>query len=67
MKIGDTVTMLFHCAGVASEEEYKIIKKRGNIVTLDTDEEDDKCFKFDVQTGRCLNDSTMFGVYRTLK
>ena len=67
MKNGDTVTMLFHLAGCVSEEKWKIINVDGDIVTLDTDEDVDRCRKFNTKTGECINDDTTFGARRTLK
>lgn len=66
-KVGDSVTMLFHGFGVISEETHTVIAVDGNIVTLNTDENEDRCKKFDVKTLVCLNDTTDFGCYRTLK
>jgi len=67
MKKGDKVTMRFHGFGEVSEEEYTVIKKLKEIITLDTDEDIKKCFKFDIKTGKCLNDNRYMGCYRTLK
>lgn len=64
---GQTVTMLFHYAGLVSEEQYEIAKVDKHIVTLDTDEDKAKRFRFDAKTGACLNDNTTFGACRTLK
>ena len=59
--------MQFHCCGIVSEENHKIIKKDGDIITLDTDEDLDKCYRFNLKTGKCLNDNTALGAKRTLK
>lgn len=64
---GSKVTMLFHGFGEVSEEEYSVVKVEGDIITLDTDEEPAKCYRFDTKTGRCLNDNTYMGCKRTLK
>jgi hypothetical protein len=66
-KEGSTVTMLFHCAGEVSEEEYTVVKKKGKVVTLDTSQEFSECYQFDTDTGRCLNDNTYLGCRRELK
>lgn len=70
MKKGDIATMLFHCAGVTTKEQWPVLKvlKSKNIVILHTDEYEEKeCYKFDMTTGECLNDNTDFGCKRTLK
>ncbi len=66
---GDCVTMLFHGFGAVSEEDYEVraLNEDGS-VTLDTDESEiEKCFRFDLTTGKCLNDNNAMGCYRTLK
>lgn len=70
MKKGDKVTMLFHCAGVVSEEELTVIKVDGDIITTDEvfyTKEKDEYRKFNTKNGKCLNDSNYFGAKRTLK
>ena len=67
MEKGGTATMLFHYAGVVSEERYEILSVKGSVVTLRTDEDPTQCFRFDSDTGKCLNDNTAFGAKRTLK
>lgn len=67
-KKGQKVTMLFHMIGLTSETEQEIIKvHKDGSVTLDTDEDDRKCFRFNTGTGECLNDNTFMGASRTLK
>lgn len=66
-KIGDKATMNFHCAGVVSQEEYEVCLIDGDSITLSTDEDIDKCYKFNIKTGACINDNTTFGAKRTLK
>lgn len=67
-KKGQKAIMLFHYAGLTSEEGYTIVKvSKDGRVTLDTDEDPDKQFVFDSKTGKCLNDNTWDGAYRTLK
>ena len=66
-EVGKEVTMLFHCAGAVSEEEYMICHVRDDIITLDTDSEPDKCYRFNTKTGECINDNTYLGCKRTLK
>lgn len=60
--------MLFHMMGISSEEEceVKIVHKDGT-VTLNTDEDVQKCYRFDPKTGKCINDNTVLGAHRTLK
>ena len=62
MKKGDKVTMLFHYAGLVSEESQAVYKvHKDGTVTLVND------FRFDIKNGRCLNDNTFGGAKRTLK
>ena len=62
-----TMTMIFNCAGMDSEEELDVMRLDGDIVTLDTDDDIDECKKFNIKTGECLNDDTTFGASRRLK
>lgn len=57
MKQGDTVTMLFHMAGLTSEEEYKVRNITEYVVTLDTDEDLGKCHRFHLTQGFCYDDN----------
>ena len=68
-KKGLEVTMLFHGFGYTSKEKQRVVNvsKGGSVITLDTNEEPSKCFRFDTQTGRCLNDITDFGCSRSLQ
>ena len=59
--------MIFNCAFLDSEETYKIIKAKGNVITLDTDGDISKCYQFNTTTGKCLNDDNTFGASRRLK
>ena len=62
MKKGDTVIMLFHCAGLVSEEEWEVVTvHKDNTITLDNEK------RFSLEDGSCLNDDTTFGAKRTLK
>jgi hypothetical protein len=62
MKKGDKVTMLFWYAGLVSEEQSEVYKAhKDGTVTLVND------FRFDVKSGRCLNDNTWDGARRSLK
>ncbi|TXG80803.1 MAG: hypothetical protein E6R13_07555 [Spirochaetes bacterium] len=68
MKAGDKVTMLFHSMGMVSQEELTIIEiNETEIVTSETFGSNDEYRKFSRKTGKCLNDTTTFGSYRTLK
>lgn len=67
LKVGDTATMLFHGFGMVSEEVHEVIHVDGDVITLETDEDFDKCFRFNTKTGRCRNDNTFGGCHRTLK
>ena len=63
MKKGDDVTMLFHCAGVVSEESEQVdwVSEDGSRIRMDNG------FEFNTATGQCLNDETMFDCRRELK
>lgn len=67
-KVGGKATMLFHGFGLVSKEvkEVLAVNKDGSI-TLETDDDPARCKRFDAKTGACLNDTTDFGCYRTLK
>lgn len=68
LKKGDKVTMLFHLMGISSEEECEVlVAHKDGTVTLKTDEDHQKCYRFDTKTGACLNDNTVLGAHRTLK
>lgn len=70
MKKGDKVTMLFHCAGVVSEEEVTVMNVDGCTIAVDDifDTEFGEAYRlFNTNTGKCLNDSNYFGAKRTLK
>ena len=68
IKKGDTAIMLFHCAGVVSEEEQEVLAvHKDNTITLLTDDDARKCKRFSLKDGSCLNDTTDFGCWRTLK
>lgn len=62
-----TATMLFHGFGVTSEEEHDILSRTKTVITLATDDDPDRCFRFDTETGECINDQNDFGCWRTLK
>jgi len=61
------VTMFFHCAGIISKEKFEIREETDTIVILDTDENINRCFIFNKNTGQCLNDETIFDCKRTIK
>jgi len=63
----DTMTMIFNCAGIDSEEVYAVREITKTTVTLDTDEDISECKVFNLKTGDCLNDVTSFGCSRRLK
>ena len=66
-KVGKEATMLFHMYGIVSKEKYKVIAIEGDIVTLETDEDETKCKRFHMSTGACINDTNWGGAKRTLK
>jgi hypothetical protein len=63
-KVGETATMEFHGGGVVSEEELEIVNIEGDFVFLDDGDGCDYGWKFDVNTGKCLNDNTFLGCKR---
>lgn len=64
MKKGQIIKMSFHCAGVVSYEDLKIMSFTDETVTID-DTDDGRIF--DRKTGKCLNDSNYFGAWRTIE
>lgn len=69
-KIGQKITINFHCAGVVSQEQLKIIDIQGDVLitdeTFNGDNGEEKR-KFNSITGKCLNDSNYFGSKRTIE
>ena len=63
IKVGDKITLNFHCAGVVSHEEMTVLYFDDETITTD-DTEGGRIF--DRKTGKCLNDSTSFGSKRTI-
>ena len=63
----ETMTMIFRCAGLDSEEEFEVRESTETTVTLDTAEDINECKVFSLKTGKCLNDETTFGCSRRLK
>jgi|GEM_PF-2960898 len=71
LKKGQIVTMYFRCAGVTSEEqlEVKTVHKDGTISVTDiwtSDSGKEDYGRFDLKTGKCLNDNTFFGASRRI-
>ena len=62
-----TMTMIFRCQGIDTEETFDVRAITDTQVTLDTDEELDDCKVFDLTSGKCLNDNTAMGCSRRLK
>ena len=67
MEKGDNITMFFHCFGITSEEECKIIDFDEKTLSINSYTNDDEPRVFIRKTGRCLNDNTTFGAARTIK
>ena len=65
LKIGDTLIMNFHFMGITSKEEEEIMDINENTVSLHRS--DDEVWVFDLKTGKCLNDNTYMGAYRTIE
>lgn len=66
-KKGQVAIMEFYCAGLVSEEEHEVTNVRGDIITLDTDEDPKQRKKFHASTGACINDTNWGGCSRRLK
>ena len=60
------MTMLFHGAGVTSKEKHKVLLVKGNVITVDDGDEEDRR-RFDVTTGKCLNDNNFMGFSREIE
>lgn len=63
MKVGDTIKFNFYGFGLVSQEETEIIKITEKYIQISDGEPE---YKFDRKTGKCLNDNTFAGCYRTL-
>lgn len=67
MKVGDKVTIDFHCAGVVSHQDEPILEVTETHITIgDEETEEQYQYKFSRLTGKCENDNTMFGAKRVL-
>lgn len=64
-KIGEMATMEFHMMGLITYEELEINDLEEGIIYLG--ECYDDAWKFDIKTGKCLNDNNFLGAFRRLK
>lgn len=60
-----TVKMSFRCAGTISWETHPVLFEDDTTITLGY-VFDERPFKFDKKTGKCLNDLVMFGSERRI-
>lgn len=58
--MGTTRVMHFSYAGLVSDEEFAVVSDDGTALELSNG------FRFDLATGRCLNDETLLGASRYL-
>lgn len=64
LKKGDKVVFNFHGLGEISKEETTVYSREGDIIEVDSEEWEG--YKFDLKTGKCINDNNYMGCYRTL-
>ncbi len=67
MLVGSRVMMRVHSEGSVTERVQTVIKMTATTITLNTDKDISNCYEFEILTGKCLNDLTQYGSYRTLK
>jgi len=65
MKKGDKLMMNFHGFGMVSQEEQIIHKVTKEYVQIEAEDEE-YMYKFNLKTGKCLNDNKYMGCYRTI-
>ena len=63
IKKGDKIIFNFHCAGVVSQAESIVTKVGRDYIQIEDGEPE---YKFDKKTGKCINEESYFGAYRTL-
>lgn len=63
----EKITVYFKCLGVTSDEEEIILKEDSDSVWIEDANPSGNPYKFDKQTGKCLNDNAMFGGSRFIK
>ena len=59
-KKGDIIEFNFHGFGLVSQEDAEVTEVTDKYVEIDDE------YKFDLKTGKCLNDNTHMSCYRTL-
>lgn len=59
------IKMSFHCAGVTSFEDLKVMSE--NDTTIELERGEGVVWIFNKKTGKCLNDETSFGARRTIE
>ena len=63
IKPGDQITVHLHGADVTSEEEFTVEKVGRKYLYIDVESGPSK---FDMRTGKCIDDNTSFRFYRTI-
>jgi len=63
MKKGDKIKFNFHGFGVVSQEDTIITEVNDNYFQISHGEPE---YRFNKKTGKCLNDNTDMGCYRTV-
>lgn len=58
------IQMNFHCAGLTTPEYLEVVNENDDTISLATG--GDEIWRFDKKTGKCINDETAFGCYRTI-
>ena len=65
MKKGDEIEFNFHGFGKVSKEKATILKITDDYIQIDAEDAEYR-YKFCRKTGKCLNDNTFMGCYRTI-
>lgn len=63
IKKGDIIKINFHLAGIVSSEKATVTKVTKEYIQIDDGEPE---YRFDKKTGKCINESSYFGAYRTI-
>lgn len=60
---GQEIFFNFHAIGLVSKTKCEVVGIHEGILTVS---EGDPRYKFDLKTGKCVNDNNTYGAYRTL-
>ena len=63
LEVGEVIKFNFHGFGMVSQEDTEIIEITDKKIIISDGEPE---YEFDRKTGKCLNDNTYSGCYRTL-